>query len=98
MLLWFLFIAQNSRHRASTENVRSHSLPRKYIYSYFGVSQIVLSDHALLKMQDKSYDCVSSCIFHFPCAKLYVPRPKEKEKAFPFPSLDAPDVTSLKLA
>lgn len=96
MLLWFLFVVQNNRHRKSAQRQEGHTLCQEDLSfnSDFGISQVVFSYHLLLNVQTKLCDSISSNVFCFLFSKCYVP--KYRKKSIPN-SWDAADTTLFKL-
>lgn len=96
VLLWFLFVVQNNRHRKRARRQEGHTLCQEVLsfISDFGVCQIVLSDHPLLDVQIKLCESISNNVFCFLFSKCYMS--KHRKKSIPN-AWDVADTTSFKL-
>lgn len=74
MLLWFLFVVENNRHRRRAQRQEGHTFCQEDLSfnSDFGICQVVLSDHPLLDVQIKLCDSISNNVFCFPFSKSYM--------------------------
>lgn len=67
MLLWFLFVVQNNRHRKRAQRQEGHTLCQGLSFnSDSGICQVGLSHYTLLDVQIKLCDSISNNIFCFP--------------------------------